>query len=248
MRIIISNLLCIIFLFMSCSTGPAGSFPASYSGVLPCASCAGIEYGIELRPDGTYLERMIYRDHEASVFIRYGLYVIDHGDIITLDKGPKSGMNHFDRINRDVRMLDVSGKVIEGELAEKYILKKEKRSAENEKAMYLKAHGVEPFWALELFPGKQLTFSVLDGTEQQIRIPVPDMPMPEKGDHISYRIEYPGAVLTIRLAFENCSDTMSDIIYPIKVFLHAKDEKGDRRYDGCAFIQPEGEALRYFEK
>jgi copper homeostasis protein (lipoprotein) len=244
----INILLPLAFLLISCSSIPASPPSGRYSAELPCASCSAIDYEIEFRTDSTYLEQMIYRDHEASVFIRYGSYNIDNKGIIILDKEPDAGMNLFDRGGRHLRILDIAGNAIEGELAEKYILRKERKVSDKEKGRYLKAHGVEPFWSLALFPARHLTFSIIDGRGRDIEIPIPYIPFPEKGKDLSYRIEYPEGIIRIWIGTETCSDTMSDILYPMKIRLHIEDENGDRMYDGCAFIQAQGEEGLYYER
>jgi uncharacterized membrane protein len=247
MHPVIKIMLPLLMFFMSCSTVQKNHITGRYAGELPCASCSAIDYEIEFRTDSMYLEQIIYRDHEASVFIRYGLYNIDNGGMIILDKAPDTGMNLFNRKNRHLRMLDIAGNTIEGELAENYILKKE-QDHDKETERYLKAHGVEPFWSLTLFPGRHVTFSIIDGRGEDIELPIPQIPFPEKGKDRSYRIEYPGGILTIWLTTEICSDTMSDILYPMKIRLHIENENGYNMYEGCAFIQAQGEERLYYER
>jgi len=248
MHPVIKIMLPLLMFFMSCSTAQRNHITSRYAGELPCASCSGIDYTIVLRADNTYLERMIYYDHEGSVFIRTGVYQSDEQGLISLGKEPGYGMNYLIREPGHIRMLDIGGNVIEGELADTYLLKRMKRTPERNKGVFLKAHGVEPFWSLTLFPGRHVTFSTIDGRGEDIEIPIAHIPLPEKGKDLSYRIEYPEGIITIWLTTEICSDTMSDILYPMKIRLHIEDENGDHMYEGCAFIQAQGEERLYDER
>ena len=99
----------------------------TYSGVMPCADCSGIETKISLKMDNTYQMSWKYMEKNDEVYVNTGTFIWDStGSMITLenldsDKYPtmyKVGENHL-------LQLDLSGNVITGELADKYILNKE---------------------------------------------------------------------------------------------------------------------------
>ena len=99
----------------------------TYSGILPCADCEGIETRIILNADSTYLLTMKYLEKGDDVFGQTGTFKWNETDsIITLEnmdsaQSPtmyKVGENHLLQLN-------LEGNVIEGELADKYILNKE---------------------------------------------------------------------------------------------------------------------------
>lgn len=100
-------------------------YHGSYSGILPCADCEGIQIKISLIEDGTYLLRKIYLGKgDNMVFESEGMFDwVDSGStIILLSEDPPNmyrvGENHL-------RKLDMEARLITGELAEYYILHKE---------------------------------------------------------------------------------------------------------------------------
>lgn len=98
----------------------------TYRGVLPCASCPGIETVIHLNSDHTYRIETTYQDEGPDVFSETGRFEWNkQGNRITLmgvdvSFAPVSyavGENH-------IRQLDKEGSVITGALADKYVLPK----------------------------------------------------------------------------------------------------------------------------
>lgn len=58
--------------------------PATYTGVLPCADCPGIEYQLDLLTNHRYRQRMDYQDRDA-VFNSHGhWYVLEGGKLLVL--------------------------------------------------------------------------------------------------------------------------------------------------------------------
>lgn len=51
--------------------------PQSFSGLLPCASCPGIETQLDLLPDGRYFLTETYQDRPNATFTRAGYWEID---------------------------------------------------------------------------------------------------------------------------------------------------------------------------
>ncbi len=96
-----------------------------YKGVLPCADCEGIDIEITLRDDNTYIIKRLYLGKENNYFEETGTFewTEDGGSIVLTEKvkgSPtlfKVGENYLLHLNQE-------GAIIEGELADKYILKK----------------------------------------------------------------------------------------------------------------------------
>ena len=100
-------------------------WPGSYYGVLPCASCPGINTMITLNEDGTYEKTVEYQECDDTPETTKGSFTWDEtGSIITLGESTyKVGENQL-------FALDADNKVIEGELAKDYILTKTQLEAE----------------------------------------------------------------------------------------------------------------------
>ena len=99
----------------------------TYTGVLPCADCEGIETKISLKGNNTYQISWKYIGKNEEVYKHEGTFTWDStGSIITLgnmdiNKEPtmyKVCENHL-------LQLDLKGNVITGNLADKYILNKD---------------------------------------------------------------------------------------------------------------------------
>ena len=97
-----------------------------YEGTTPCADCEGIKTTLELNTDNTYLLSQTYLgkyEDDPKEFGENGSFTWkDNGSVIVLKSGDKT--IQFKVEENQVRMLDLQGDVIEGELADMYILKK----------------------------------------------------------------------------------------------------------------------------
>lgn len=47
---------------------PVDNLPATFTGVLPCADCPGIDFTLDLMPDQTYALRRVYRDRPVTAY------------------------------------------------------------------------------------------------------------------------------------------------------------------------------------
>ena len=97
----------------------------TYKGVTPCADCEGIETEIILNLDFTYVLKTKYLGKgDGKVFEEKGSFVWDKsGGKITL-KGGQGGPSQYKVGENQLIQLEREGKVIEGDLAEMFILKK----------------------------------------------------------------------------------------------------------------------------
>ena len=94
----------------------------TYKGVMPCADCSGIRTEFILDPKGLYTMNQVYegtRDGSSQTFSEGGTYTTK-GDVVTLATGNQV------KVEKDqIRFLDADGKVIDGEIGQYYILKKD---------------------------------------------------------------------------------------------------------------------------
>ena len=96
----------------------------NYQGIIPCADCEGIKTQLTLNNDLTYILQTQYLGKEDSVFQATGKFSWnDKGNSVTLDNENKQ--KYFVGENQ-VLHLNNNGNKITSDLAEKYILKKEK--------------------------------------------------------------------------------------------------------------------------
>lgn len=223
----------ILALTVSCSISRTLIPESNYKGLLPCASCPGIEYGLELSGNGRYLEYMRYREHESEIYIRTGTYRLEKNDRLYLtDKNENMGISCFLFDNEQLSLCDSEGRSIETALSEYYVLKKSDKDTATQ--ALLKAHGNEPFWGLTMQPGGLLYFKSLDESGYEIMMDLPVFPI-EDFDSNFYRIEYPGGMLELTVNKEICNDGMSDMSYPLSVLLLLQNPAGEHRYRGCAY-------------
>jgi uncharacterized lipoprotein NlpE involved in copper resistance len=97
----------------------------TYKGVTPCADCEGIETEIILNNDLTYTLKSKYLGKgDGKVYQETGSFVWDKtGGIISLE-GAKGSPSQYKVGENKLIQLDMEGKVISGDLAEMFVLKK----------------------------------------------------------------------------------------------------------------------------
>ncbi|MDG4949925.1 copper resistance protein NlpE [Weeksellaceae bacterium KMM 9724] len=96
----------------------------TYYGILPCASCPGIETTLELKPDQTFELKTIYQDTDKKPIIERGNFDWHKiGNQVTL----KNNDDLQFKIEKDqVRFLKNDGKAVTGNIGKAYILKRKK--------------------------------------------------------------------------------------------------------------------------
>ena len=147
----ITLLLCTILLFISCkkeineveiktdsmskvatekemdahNTQNSLDWQGTYKGVTPCADCEGIETELTLNEDLTFTLKTKYLGKgDGKVFQETGNFAWDKtGGIIALE-GLKGRPTQYKVGENRLIQLDREGKVISGDLAEKYVLTK----------------------------------------------------------------------------------------------------------------------------
>lgn len=99
----------------------------TYSGVLPCADCEGIDTYLTLNKDQTYQLKLRYLgnlEKESKEFISEGKFTWDeNGNNITLEE-TEDGFRKFKVGENFLKPLDKSGKEIEGVKGNNYKLYK----------------------------------------------------------------------------------------------------------------------------
>jgi uncharacterized lipoprotein NlpE involved in copper resistance len=99
----------------------------TYSGVVPCADCSGIETKISLALDNTYRISWKYLEKSDEVYVKEGTFVWDStGSIITLNNMETEAFPTMYKVCENYLLqLDLDGNVITGTLADNYRLNKD---------------------------------------------------------------------------------------------------------------------------
>lgn len=97
----------------------------TYSGVLPCASCEGIETSLTLNDDDSYSLRMTYLGEDAlNRYDAEGSFSWNEaGNTITLEN--EEAPNQYFVGENYIAKLDSNGHRLTGDLANRYILQKD---------------------------------------------------------------------------------------------------------------------------
>jgi len=94
----------------------------TYSGMVPCPDCEGIDYAVTLNEDMSYSDQLKYVGKSAKTLTATGQFDIEAG-IITLNQ-PTEGYNKFRKHPEGLLMLDKNGGEITGSTASMYILRR----------------------------------------------------------------------------------------------------------------------------
>jgi copper homeostasis protein (lipoprotein) len=91
-----------------------GSLPATFSGVLPCADCMGIQYQVNLLPEGAYVQRMTYRRdaHDDSWYELGAWSLLSDGRTLLLTGGREGNAYWAVTATGALRKLDREGNPI----------------------------------------------------------------------------------------------------------------------------------------
>lgn len=113
----VKQFLSVSALYLAMQSVPAMAAPlGAYVGVLPCADCAGLEYRLDLLPDGVFHLRMVYRDRPKD-FYEIGTWSIDEaGKTLTLRGRDVEPLRLAVADDDKLTLLDRDGKVIESQL------------------------------------------------------------------------------------------------------------------------------------
>lgn len=97
-----------------------------YEGIIPCASCEGIETKIRINYDLTYEMARVYVGKNDSIFTKEGTFTwTEDGGSIILDNIPEGEAARKYMVGENLLFqLDLDGNRITGELSDRYILRK----------------------------------------------------------------------------------------------------------------------------
>ncbi|MCK0201428.1 copper resistance protein NlpE [Ornithobacterium rhinotracheale] len=111
----------------SVATPAVKDYAGEYEGVEPCADCEGMKITLTLNPDNTFVQETEYLGKEINnEFTDKGTYTWNSdGTIVTLTpENAPDQISHFKVEEGKLIQLNADQKVIEGDLADKYILNK----------------------------------------------------------------------------------------------------------------------------
>ncbi|MDR1317601.1 MAG: copper resistance protein NlpE [Spirochaetales bacterium] len=126
-KIVLLTAVILTLAFFSCvSTAAPSSIEGSYSGILPCADCEGIQTRIRLEGNGTYILQARYLGKSTELFEEAGRFTINSQNILTLEGlDGKPALPRYVVGADTLTQLDMEGNPITGSLADNYILKRE---------------------------------------------------------------------------------------------------------------------------
>lgn len=130
--------------------------PASYSGVIPCADCPGIEYRLYLEED-QFTEFKTYMDRNPEPFVASGTWSVI-SDSLSLISADGETISTFLYDGDTITMLDQEMNRVSGPTAEMYIFNKDSEMTSilnrhqqlREEAVLFTASGNEPFWSVRI--------------------------------------------------------------------------------------------------
>lgn len=104
------------------SSRNALDWAGSYSGVLPCASCPGIETTVTLGADGSFERRMVYIEESPVPVVETGRFEWDETGRTITATGDGFEAQRYQVGEHRLFHLDQDGQRIEGDLAARYVL------------------------------------------------------------------------------------------------------------------------------
>lgn len=108
-----------------------------YTGVIPCADCEGIETSITLMKDNTFSRKLVYLGKGGNPIVDKGSFTWDSAGAIITITGNDGVPQHY-KVGENVLFhLDQSGNMIQGELAAKYRLLKNRTDARMEEKKWI---------------------------------------------------------------------------------------------------------------
>ena len=100
------------------------TWPGTYSATLPCADCPGIDTELTLMADNTYQLKQVYQESSSAEIMNNGSFTWMPDSLGIELIGLKNMSNKFLMQDKQLLMLDMNGKAVEGEMSKLYILKK----------------------------------------------------------------------------------------------------------------------------
>ena len=95
----------------------------AYAGLLPCADCAGIATTLTLKPDNTFTLSQRYLGKRGDPVVGEGRYVRADGEIeLGFAEARTPRPTRYRLEGESLRQLDLQGKAVTGDLADRYLL------------------------------------------------------------------------------------------------------------------------------
>ena len=157
-QLLLIGLFIFLFSIISCRTAKhpmsdnsmnSLDWEGSYLGTLPCADCEGLQTMISLNRDSTYFVETEYLGRSNKINLTMGTFSWDKsGGIIKLISVDKNIAPSLYAVGENrLTQLDVNGKPITGNIADKFVLKKQSPL-------------VEKYWKLTEINGKKIDSSM----------------------------------------------------------------------------------------
>jgi heat shock protein HslJ len=99
-------------------------WPGIYTGTLPCADCDGMVTTITISKDLTYNRSTVYKGKSITPFVETGNFSWDKGGTSIQLQGITDGPSRYLVGENKLVQLSMDGRIITGELADKYVLAK----------------------------------------------------------------------------------------------------------------------------
>ena len=205
--------------------------PVFYTGVLPCASCPGIQYWLILKEDH-YEVISRYQDRDSADFSKTGLWTLA-GDTLRILGDDHQTVKTFLYDDDELKLLDRDENRIDTEHPESIRLAKSTESRSiyqqhqklKEDGVHLVASGNEPFWSVRIEGETKLTFLTPDSTLSfEINKPAGN------DDILSFSAEQDFGTFRLNLEEKYCQDTMSGYLFPHTATI----EIAGNSMNGCA--------------
>ena len=98
----------------------------TYKGIIPCADCEGIATEVVLNTDLTFVIKTKYLGKgDQKTWEEKGIFTWGKSGAVIFLKGLTGKPNQYKVGENTLTQLDMTGNIITGSLADKYILKKE---------------------------------------------------------------------------------------------------------------------------
>lgn len=228
-RNLVTVLICISI--TSC-TADKYKLEGSYSGILPCADCPGIEYSLHLNTDGSFTEKKFYIDRDTSLRSSEGTYTMTSDSLITLNETDPPVT--FRLLEDQLQLVAEDGAPFRTGMPELYMLQKERTASRtpDKEARYVLS-GNEPFWSLEIIPESLIRLNRMSREAQAY--PYSEPVLSEIGRITRWHTSDQNRDLHITLIEMPCRDTMAGFRYPWRASVILQPEDGNTvRLSGCA--------------
>jgi len=140
--------------------------PSAFTGIMPCASCPGIEYELRLEESHSFTEFSRYIDRDSDNFVYTGRWAVT-GDTLSLHFDHSDDKKQFLFSDDTLQKLDSDGNTITDEMDSfsDLLLNREFQSILNrhrelrKQGVTFVASGNEPFWSYNILENQSLKFS-----------------------------------------------------------------------------------------